>query len=662
MQLPDSLTSYQENHFLRWNGDIANELLLVALEGRESLSSPFIYELRSLTKKSENDLIRWQGKTVSCRIGDGSDSLPQRVLHGVVTSFHYKQRTPNEAECILTLEPSLALLTMAQMMRIWQNISVPDLVSKLLSDHSISQLDIQLQGDYPQREYCVQYRESVFDFIQRLLDEEGIYYFFQHDESGHTLVLADHPTKHDPIQGKKLIWHHDGSILTEGNIDSWSSSSSLLPASVVLQGVDMLQAKAIDDQQSASESNISVDTLTFSDITPQGKRLSISREAQKIMLAREANVRLFDAKVNAHWLCSGEFFTFSGHPSGDKSYRIQSLVFSGVNNFDDNSSSYSCQLQAMSNEQPWHPPYPKRPEIPGILTAIVVGPSSEEIHTDKYGRIKIQFPWDKENPHNDTSSCWVRVAQPWAGGKFGAQFIPRVGSEVLVSFIQGHPDYPLVTGTVYNGQNQPPFALPDAKNESGFVTRSTTKGSVNDGHRLSFNDKKGEELLTIVAQKDLSLTVKNDATTTIAGNRNIEITKGNDQLIVKEGNMNHSLKKGDMNVTLDQGNWQQKVTGNASTELNNGNYTLKVAGGGVGIKTDKALTLESEQSIELKVGNNTINLSTSGISISNSKESIELKAGVITIKSTGPTQISSEVLEMTGSTVTKISGQEIFIG
>lgn len=643
MSLIDQPGSNQQNHFLRWNGDIADSLLLIALEGNESLSSPFRYELRSLTKMSEAQLARWHNKAACCHIGDGSRELPQRVLHGVVTRIRYAQRTPDEAECILTLEPTLTLLKMGRVMRVWQNISVPDLVRTLLIDQGISQLDLQLHGTYPKREYCVQYRESAFDFIQRLLAEEGICYFFRHSESGHTLVLADHPACYSAIGGDKLTWHHHGSILTEGNIDSWASTVMLLPAGVALQGVNMQQAVAIDDQQSTSGSNTHVDAVTFTDITPQSERSLISREAQQALAAREANIRLFEATVNAHWLCSGETFTLTGHPSGDKSYRIQSLTFNAVNNFDDNSSDYRCQIKAMSNDQPWHPPYPQRPAIPGILTATVVGPSSEEIHADEYGRIKIQFPWDKEYPHNDTSSCWVRVAQPWAGGKFGAQFIPRVGSEVLVSFVQGHPDYPLVTGTVYNGLNKPPFILPDEKNESGFVTRSTPGGSVDDGHRLSFNDKKGEELLAIVAQKDLSLTVKNDATTTIAANRITELTKGNDQLL---------LKQGDMNVTLEKGNWQHKVTGNATTELNNGNYALKVAGGSGSVKTDKALTLESTQSIELKVGSNKISLSASGISINGMTVKIEgsgtaeLKSAMTTVSGSGMTQVSGGIINI----------------
>jgi type VI secretion system secreted protein VgrG len=627
MALLDDPKVSQQQHFLRWEGDIADALLLVALEGSESLSSPFQYQLRSLTRQRESDVARWHGASVSCRIGGGSHALPHRFLHGVVTRIHYSQRTSQEAECILTLEPSLALLKMGRMMRIWQNISVPELVQTLLHKLGISKLDLQLRNNYPKREYCIQYRESAFSFIHRLLEEEGIYYYFRHSSTDHTLVLADHPASHPAIQGNSLLWHDHGRILTKGNIDTWSTTSILLPAGVTLQGVNMPQAVAVQDQRNASGPAPHVDSIVFTDITPKGERVQIAREVQNTLASREANARRFDATVNAHWLCSGETFTLTGHPSGEKPYRIQSLMLSATNNFDSDSSHYRCELQAMHNDRPWHPPHSMQaPEIPGILTAVVVGPASEEIHTDEYGRVKIQFPWDTENPHDDTSSCWVRVAQPWVGGKFGAQFIPRVGSEVLVSFIQGNPDFPLVTGAVYNGQNKLPFTLPGEKTESGFVTRSSSKGSVDEGHRLSFNDKKGEELLTIVAQKDLSLKVKNDASTIIAANRSTELTKGNDRLVLKEGDLH--------------------------TNLNNGNYVLKVAGGG-SVKTDKALTLESSQSIELKVGSNTLSLSTSGISINGT-----------TVKIEGST--SAELKGMTttvsGTTLTTIDGQLIKIG
>lgn len=644
MQLTNPLTTHQQNHFLHWIGDIADTLLLVAIEGDEALSTAFNYRVRSLTAVPESQLVRWHGKTVCCCIGDGVHGLPQRFIHGVVTQIHYRQRNPNEAECILTLEPDLALLRLGRAMRIWQNTRVPDLVRTLLNEYGITALDLQLHGSYPVREYCIQYRESAFDFIQRLLDEEGISYFFRHNDTGHTLVLTDHTAGYRPIPGNTLAWHHQGDIITHGTIGDWSSSAALLPAGVSLQGVNMPQAAAIDSRQDASGLTVTVDNVTFSDITPREEREQISRETRQLMEAREAHVRRFKATAGAHWLCSGETFTLTGHPSGESIYLVKALSLSAVNSFDDNSSDYQCRIEALSQEQTWRPASPIRPSIPGILCATVVGPASEEIHTDQYGRIKIQFPWDKQHPSDDTSSCWVRVVQPWSGGKFGAQFIPRVGSEVLVSFVQGDPDYPLVTGTVYNGQNQPPFTLPGAKSESGFMTRSTPNGSISDGHRLSFNDRKGEELLTIVAQKDLALTVKNDATSTIAANRHTELTRGDDQLV---------LKQGDMSITLDKGDWQQKITGNATTELNGGDYTLRVAGGGGGIKTDKALTLESTQSIELKVGANKISLSASGIAINGM---------MVSIKGNGTVELKSPMTTVSGSGMTQITGGIINIG
>ncbi|MCX9039072.1 type VI secretion system tip protein VgrG [Citrobacter portucalensis] len=645
MAFLDDPRGSQRQHFLGWEGDIADELLLVALEGSESLSSPFLYQLRSLTRKTETELSRWLGTEVSCHIGDGSQSLPRRFLHGRVTCIKYTHHTLTEAECILTIEPSLALLKMGRMMRVWQNISVPDLVQTLLNQCGINKLELQLRGSYPKREYCVQYRESAFNFIQRLLEEEGICYFFRHSISGHTLVLADNPNCHPDIQRGFLFWKsHDG-MLNDGNIDNWSITSSLLPAGVVLQGFNMEQASSIEDTQNTGGQNPHIAGITFTDITPQGERALIAHETRHVMAALEANMHVFDATVSAYWLCSGEVFTITGHPSGKKPYRIQSLSCSAVNNFSGNRSDYQCKLQAMSNTQPWHPPVStSQPEIPGVLTATVVGPSSEEIHTDEYGRIKIQFPWDKETPNDDTSSCWVRVSQPWTGGKFGAQFIPRIGSEVLVTFVHGNPNFPLVIGSVYNGQNKPPFSLPVEKNESGFATRSSIKGSVDDGHRLSFNDKKGEELLTIVAQRDFSLAVKNDVKAIIGANRNTELTKGNDSL---------NLKEGDMNITLENGNSLHKVVGNTTTELINGEYTLKVVGGGGAIKTDKALILESNQSIELKVGSNNVTLSTDGISINGT---------MVEIQSSTNAELKGTTTTVSGTTMTTIDGELIRIG
>lgn len=652
MLLTAQLKEMQKNHFLHWNGSVASDLLLLSLKGSETISTPFCYELRSMTELNEKGIAALHGKAVSCQIGDGLHQLPQRYLHGIVTQIQRGRDASNQTVCILRIEPAFALLRMGRSMRVWQNMTVPDLVSKLLGEHHINQVDSQLRNTYQKREYCIQYRESDFDFISRLLEEEGIYYFFKHQADQHTLVLADQPAGHPTAQANTLPWHHQGQILTPGNIDSWSSSSVTIPEEVAFSGYNMQQAAGIYDKHSSTSKTQSVDQLSFTDVTPLAERSLLTSKAKNSMEAFEANTTLYTASVNAHWLSCGEVFKLTDHPTDNESYRIQALSFEASNNFENNTGSYHCEIQSLRNSVKWRPICTRTPpDIAGVLTAKVVGPSSEEIHTDEHGRIKIQFPWDSENKNDDKSSCWVRLSQPWAGSKFGFQFIPRIGSEVLISFIQGNPDFPMVTGSVYNGQNKLPFTLPDEKTESGFASRSTSKGGMEEGHRLSFNDKKGSEKLTIIAQKDLLLTVKNDVTSdvkhevksTIGANRDTEITKGNDTLILKQGSLHLTLNKGDM---------AQKITGNVTTSLTNGNYALTVTGGSGKVKTDKTCVIESTQSIELKVGSSKIAISPSGITISGTMIKIEgsgtaeLKGAMTTVQGSGMTQIKGGIINI----------------
>ena len=203
------------------------------------------------------------------------------------------------------------------------------------------------------------------------------------------------------------------------------------------------------DKYASTLKGQSVDNLNFTDITPFAERSQLTSKARIAMEGFETNTTLYEATVNAHWLSCGEVFTLTGHPTDNDTYRVQSLNLEASNNFESSTGGYRCDIHALRNSVKWRPVCTRTPpDIAGVLIAKVVGPSSEEIHTDEFGRIKIQFPWDSENKNDDTSSCWVRLSQPWAGSKFGFQFIPRVGSEVLVSLIQGKPDSPLVTGSV----------------------------------------------------------------------------------------------------------------------------------------------------------------------------------------------------------------------
>jgi type VI secretion system secreted protein VgrG len=667
----NSYSEHQKTHFLRWSGAVADKLLLKSLKGKEFISAPFKYELCSLTSASESEIVDWHGKEVSCQIGDGSDSLPQRSLHGVVTGINYHRLTQDKAECVFILEPTVALLRIGQKMRIWQNISVPDIVSTLLGEHGFAKPKLRLQNKYPPREYCVQYRESVLDFMQRILGEEGIYYYFEHTQADHTLVLGDHPLSHSAIQGKSLLWHYLDRTNDKGNVGKWIYNSSLIPTTLSLQGMNLLQAAAIDVIQPTTNTVVDAKTITFEDITCAGERDDVTRQSNKMMSALESNAVCYKASSNAHWLTTGEFFSCDGICDNANDYRIQSQSIYATNDYDENNSRFNCNLTVIPQQSVWQPPFPSQPEIHGILCATVVGPASEEVHTDIFGRIKIQFPWDKANTFDDSSSCWVRVAQPWTGAQYGAQFIPRIGSEVIVSFVNGHPDFPLVTGTLYNGKNRPPFTLPEDKTESGFVTRSMTNASAEEGHRLSFNDKKGEEMLTVIAQRDLSVTVKNDVKNIIAANRATEITRGNEQLHIKEGNRsvelskgddllvlqkgNHdiSLNNGDVNITLNKGNMHQKIAGNMINDVSMGDFTLNVSGGGGAIRSDKGFSLESSQKIELKVGNNTLCLSPTGITINGT---------MIKINASGTAEMKSAMTTLSGSGMTKISGGIINIG
>lgn len=300
------------------------------------------------------------------------------------------------------------------------------------------------------------------------------------------------------------------------------------------------------------------------------------------------------------------------------------------------------------------------PQIPGVLTATVVGPASEDVHTDEYGRIKIQFPWDNKNKNDDSSSCWVRVSQPWSGGRFGAMFLPRIGSEVVVSFIDGNPDRPLITGTVSNGKNRPLLDLPDEKEQVGFVTRSSLNGTVEEGHQLLFNDKKGEEKLILLSQKDVEMTVNNNLTTvvkaevkeTIESHRSTEIAEGNDTLTLHQGNHNLTVEKGDVATVLQKGNYSLTISGDLNESLSGGNHSLSVSGGGSSITTDKTCVIKSTQSIELEVGSSKISVTPAGITLSGAvvkiegKGSLTLSGAAVTVEGSGMTQVKGGVVSI----------------
>lgn len=606
----------QNNAFISWNGALAESLSLLSLKGHEAVCKPFIYEMYSEARLNKSQLEALFRQPVSCRMGNQLDNLPQRYVHGVITRINQQWLTPNHALCTFTVEPALALLSLGKSTRIWQNITTLDVVRTLLSEHKITQVSTNLRRTYTKREYCIQYRESNLDFISRLLEEEGIYYFFTHQEDKHTLVLADHPTGHPISTTPSLYWHYQGKDNVAESIWQWSSSSVVIPSMAAFSGYNIHQAISVSDQQDSQNSPYVIPAVSYNDITPFEDKTKLCQATKAIVETWETNITSYQAVTNAHWLACGEVFNLLGHHSDNDSYRIQEFNIETGNNTAGTKGEYSCQLRLLRNSTQWRPICTHEPPIiADVLTATVVGPASEEIHTDDLGRVKIRFPWDKHSPDGDAGSCWVRVNQPWTGNQLGAQFLPRVGNEVLVMINLGQP---VIIGSLYNGQNKPPFPLPANKTESGFLSRHI--GSDKDspaGHRLSFNDTKDAEKLTITAAKDLLLTVKNEHISQIGTNRNTQVTEGDDTLTLKNGNLL---------VALEQGNLHQNITGNMTTNLKNGSYSLSIKGGSGAISSDAKFNIESSDSISFTVGKSSITLSPTGVDISGLSITISSKS------------------------------------
>mgnify|MGYP004709176655 FL=1 len=466
----------QDNRFIRFVGNAADSLTLMSISGDEQFSETFNYQVQFRTSLVTTQMGRFLGHEIACEVGRGNH---KRYVHGVLTQIKEDNNVDGISTFTGTLEPRMALLRLGRNLAVFQNITVPDLVCKLLRQHNISHIDLRLRATYQPREYCIQYRESDFDFISRLLEKEGIYYFFQHDAGQHTVVMADHPSSHQSGKTAVLPFMPEAGQGDGVGIQSWVACSTLAASSVMLQGFNMVQAANVEGESKAVDTEYSVSGISYVDMHGHEKRELLQSEARLKMEQLESDNRQFFAQASAWWLGCGDKFLLSGHPSCHGNYRIRSVHMSASSNIDDGKPDFNCELTVLKDNLSWRPPcLTKQPEIAGILTATVVGPQSEEVHTDEYGRIKIQFPWDRENKYDDGSSCWVRVSQPWAGGRFGAMVLHRVNSEVTVSFVHGNSDYPLVTGSVSNGQNKPPRSLPEEKNHTGFDSRSSLNGNV----------------------------------------------------------------------------------------------------------------------------------------------------------------------------------------
>ena len=616
----------QENLPVQVTTPFSDVLVVRSFHAEERVSGPFRFTLEMTCDKADLDFTKIVGKPVAVSIALASGG--PRWFHGVCTRFVQGGTQVGVTTYHAELRPWLWMLTLAQDCRIYQNLSVPDLVQALFKELGFTDFKASLTGTYAAREYCVQFRENTFDFVCRLLEEEGISYWFTHAAGAHTLVLADDPSAFADLPDLPTATYAES---TTGAQPQDVVSRCTLEQRVVTGSV------ALDDFHFETPS-----TDLYTSVEGAGTLLAYASPGRFTVTAdgeARARVRLEAAEAEAKLLrgasgcrafTPGYAFTLAGHERKDVNakYALLSVTHTA------DQRSYGNAFHAIPATVTYRPPRTTRkPRIGGAQTATVVGKSGEEIWTDKYGRIVVQFHWDRKGKKDESSSCWIRVAQGWAGKAWGSVFIPRVGMEVIVSFLDGDPDQPIVSGCVYNAEQTLPYALP------GEQTKSTIKSNSSKGgggfNELRFEDKKDAEEIFIQAQKDLNVTVLNNATETVTqdrtatvqkgnealtvseGNRTVTVTKGNDALTVSEGARTVTVSKGDETLTVSQGKRtvavskgdeahtvggkrDLKVTGD-ETHTNSGTYTHK-SGGAYTLKVTGDLVIDATGSVTIKAG------------------------------------------------------------
>jgi type VI secretion system secreted protein VgrG len=561
--------------------------------------------------------------------------------------------------------PALWLLTHNENCKVFQNKTVPDIIQAVAGDFPDVVLDLSgITGDHPPRNYCVQYKESDFAFLSRIMEDEGLFYYFRHAEGSHTMVVADSNATFFDCIGTDVSFGVNPDV--EAFVTQWLPRRQFRAGKWAQRDYNF--ETPTNTLQSSVNTLINVPTFSAFEIFDYpGGYLTNAAGDQKTrirMEAEESGYQLVDAESTASGFATGGRFTLGTHevtPEGGNGYFVTSVShdasdFSHVTGEGTGEpptyrNSFSCMTEQNNYRDECKTP---RPVIPGLQQAIVTGASGDEICTDEYGRIRIKFPWDRFGASDDTSSCWVPAAQLWAGPQWGGQFVPRVGMEVLVGFYNGDPDHPIVIGCVYNALNMPPYALPDNKTQSGVKSHSSTGGGNDNFNELRFEDKKGSEQISVQAEKDLTTLVKNDETRTVQNDQTLTITN-NRTITVQQGNETETIQQGNRSVTLDQGNDSLTLSqGNRTVELKMGNDQLTLDMGNLTIDVNMgSVSITAMQGITLTVGSSSLSITQTGIA---------LNGIMLSIDATGQAEMSGAMVEVSGDAMTEISGGIVMIG
>ena len=581
-----------------------NKLLLHSFRGDERLSGLFQFTLEMVSEDNAIDFQSIVGKPITITLTLGNDV--EHHLNGIVGRFVQEETNLRLTRYFADIHPWLWLLTKTSDCRIFQNKSTPEILEQIFSDLGFTDFRDDLKKTYDKREYCVQYNETAFNFVSRLMEEDGIFYYFEHSSDKHTLVLGDDADAHKTCPGLEstpvyfrhsLVDHTQDLAVTRCLVEEQVVSGSFAHDDFNFEtpNTDL----KVESQSDKPDLRVYEYPGGFLKKDGGEKRADLRLDAleqPKKMIRGDGFVRAFVA---------GHKFELKDHYRADvnQTYVLQSVSHAATQ------ETYTNSFTAFPADTPFRPPrQAAKPRIAGTQTAIVVGKAGEEIWTDKYGRVKVQFHWDQLGTNDENSSCWIRVDYGWAGKQWGGIFLPRIGQEVIVSYLEGDPDCPLITGAVYNSEQVVPYTLPDEQTKSTIKTNSSKGGG--GFNEIRFEDKKDSEEIYFHAQKDQNIVVEHDRTKKVLNNETNTI-KQDRSTTIQEGNDTYTVAKGNRTFKVDTGNETYEVkgkrdltiTGNES-HTNNANFTQTVSGN-YSLKVTGNLTIETTGSLTLKSGTGT---------------------------------------------------------
>ncbi|QJD57835.1 type VI secretion system tip protein VgrG [Pseudomonas sp. gcc21] len=646
---------------LRIQGD-DHDFKVLGFTGLEGLSKPYCFEIELVSEQPDLDIedllhvpafLDFEGEN--------------KGIHGLIYSVAQGEAGKRLTRYRLTLVPHLAYLEHARNQRIFQHQTVPQIIASVLHEHGIHSdaFRFQLLNEGPERVYCTQYNETDLHFIQRLCEEEGIHYHFQHGPDGHVLVFGDNQTVF-PTLAPTGFDQGNGMVADEPVIKRFALRLETRPSRVTRRDYDSEKPRLQMQSDARSETLPDLEDYDYPGRFTDRQR---GNDLATISLERHrSDYQLANGESDQPLLVSGHFLALQGHSrqqwndlwlltdirhEGKQPQVLEESITSDTKSEDGFTQGYRNYFTATPWDVPYRPPLAHaKSRIRGSQSAVVTGPEGEEIHCDQYGRVKVQFHWDRLGQANDKTSCWLRVASSWAGDRYGGVAIPRVGMEVLVSFLEGDPDQPLVTGCLYHKEHQVPYDLPANKTRSVFKTLSSPGG---DGfNELRIEDKKNEEQIFIHAQRDWNQNVQHNQTIRVGNERHDRVEANSyTELLAEQHHTTHSDRKTELKA-------DDHLTVGSNQHIQLGKAHLLKAGREIHLKAGQKMVIEAGAELTLQAGGSFISITPAGVSMNG--PAIRLNAGGHAGKGSGTNVLRPEVpvpadISQTGKVTKPVSAQ-----